>query len=71
MSWADSRLEDDVRMYEMHTNLPDGTERVQYAYGAPWVAQAFLMDDIKFDNPEEAKAWWERRYSNAPKSVHN
>ena len=64
MSWADSRLEDNVRMYESHTKFPDGTERVQYAYGAPWVAQALLMDDIAFDSPEEARDWWERRYGN-------
>ena len=34
-----------------------------YAYGEPWVAQALLMDDIKFATPEEAKAWWERNYA--------
>lgn len=62
MSYADSRLLDNVQLYESHTILPDGTERIQYAYGAPWVAQALLMDDIKFDTPEEAKEWWERRY---------
>ena len=62
MSYADSRLLDNVRLYESHTILQDGTERIQYAYGEPWVAQALLMDDIKFDSPEEAKAWWERRY---------
>lgn len=63
MSWSDSRLEDDVRMYESHTVLPDGTERIRYAYGAPWVAQALLMDDIAFETPEEARAWWKRVYS--------
>lgn len=71
MSYADSRMLDNIRLYELRTILPDGTERIQYAYGAPWVMQALLMDDIKFDSPEEAIAWWERRYSNAPKSVHN
>ena len=35
---------------------------VGYAYGAPWVAQALLMDDIKFDTPEAAKEWWEKNY---------
>lgn len=63
MSWADSRLEDNVRMYESHTKMPDGTERIQYAYGEPWVAQALLMDDIRFDTPQEAIDWWERRFS--------
>lgn len=64
MSWADSRLEDEVQLYESHTKMPDGTERVQYAYGAPWVAMALYMDDIHFDTPEEAKAWWARAYGN-------
>ena len=62
MSWADSRLEDDVHLYEAHARFPDGTERVRYAYGAPWVAMALYMDDIAFDTPEEAKEWWDRRY---------
>lgn len=58
MSWADSRLNDEVRLYEAHTKFPDGTEQVKYAYGAPWVEMALFMDDIAFDSPEEAKAWW-------------
>lgn len=29
-----------------------------YAYGPPWVSQALLMDDIKFQTPDEARAWW-------------
>ena len=62
MSWADSRLEDNVQLYEAHARFPDGTERVRYAYGAHWVAMALYMDDIAFDTPEEAKEWWERRY---------
>lgn len=33
-----------------------------YAYGEPWVAQALMMDDIRFDTEEEAKAWWEKNY---------
>ena len=62
MSWADSRLEDNVQMYESHTKMPDGKERIRYAFGAPWVMQALLMDDIAFNTPEEARAWWDRRY---------
>lgn len=62
MSWADSRMLDNVQLYESHTVLPDGKEIVKYAYGAPWVMQALLMDDIKFDTPEAAIEWWERRY---------
>ena len=62
MSWADSRLEDNVQLYEAHARFPDGTEQVRYAYGAPWVAMALYMDDIAFDTPEEAKEWWDRRY---------
>lgn len=62
MSWSDSRLADEVRLYTSRTKMPDGTERVQYAYGAPWVEMALLLDDIAFDTPEEAKAWWERTF---------
>lgn len=64
MSWADSRLEDNVQLYEAHARFPDGTERVRYAYGAPWVMMALYMDDIAFYTPEEAKEWWDRRYGN-------
>ena len=32
-----------------------------YAYGEEWVAMAMYMDDIIFDTPEEAKAWWEKQ----------
>lgn len=62
MSWADSRLDDNVQLYEKHTRQQDGTDVVRYAYGAPWVLQALLMDDIYFDSPEAAREWWERRY---------
>lgn len=62
MSWADSRLEDNVHLYEMHTKLSDGTEEVRYAYGEPWVMQALLMDDLWFVSPEAAKAWWEEKW---------
>lgn len=55
-------LEDFEQYYEAHTKLPDGTERIKYAYGLPWVAMALYMDDIAFDTPEEAKDWWDRRY---------
>lgn len=54
--------EEIVKIYEAHTKFPDGTERIRYAYGLPWVAMALYMDDIAFDTPEEAKAWWEREY---------
>jgi len=30
-----------------------------YAFGEPWIAQALLMDDIRFRTPEEA---WESFY---------
>ncbi len=41
----------------------DGTEEIYgYAYGDQWVAQALLMDDIRFDTEEEARAWWEKNY---------
>lgn len=35
-----------------------------YAYGPEWVAMAMYMDDLLFDTPEEAKAWWEREKNN-------
>ena len=57
-------LEDFEQLYEAHTVMPDGTERIKYAYGLPWVAMALYMDDIAFDTPEEAKEWWDRRYGN-------
>ena len=62
MSWADNRLQDEVQLYETHTIMPDGTERVQFAFGAPWVATALFLGDIAFDSPQEAIDWWERRY---------
>lgn len=34
-----------------------------YAYGPEWVAMALQMDDLIFDTPEEAKAWWEKEKS--------
>lgn len=50
-------------LYVSYIEEPDGTLRpVGYAYGAPWVYQALLMDDMRFDTPEEAKAWWEENY---------
>ena len=53
----------DVALYTAYQKLADGTVLpTGYAYGEPWVAQALLMDDIKFDTPEEAKAWWEKNY---------
>jgi len=48
-------------MAELYTSTvlrEDGTEEiVGYAYGEEWVAQALLIDDIKFKTPEEAKEW--------------
>lgn len=39
----------------------DGKEVIEgYAYGEEWVAMAMYMDDLLFDTPEEAKAWWEK-----------
>ena len=65
MSYADSREEDMVQLYVAHIVKEDGTDEITgYAYGAPWVAQALLMDDIKFPTPEEAIAWWNRRHGN-------
>ena len=62
MSKADTFMEEDaVQLYEAGIIREDGTKEITgYAYGLPWVAQALLMDDIKFKTPEEAKAWWEK-----------
>lgn len=63
MSKLDTTIgEDLVQMYEAHTHLPDGSERIRYAYGAPWIAMALYMDDIAFDTPEQAKEFWEKEY---------
>lgn len=48
-------------LYTHYTQDADGTVRVLgYAYGTSWVAEALLMDDIRFDTPEEAKEWWDK-----------
>lgn len=63
MSWADSRLQDEVQLYESCHLDENGNKVVDgYAYGAPWVAMALYMDDLKFKSPEEAIAWWEKTY---------
>lgn len=50
-------------LYTLYEEDEEGVARpIAYAYGAPWVAQALLMNDIKFDTPAEAKAWWEKNY---------
>lgn len=60
--------EEDLRLYAIYSDEADedGTFRIvrpiAYAYGAPWVAQALYMDDLKFDTPEEAKEWWDKNY---------
>jgi len=64
MSKADVMMEEDLpQLYIAHVTKEDGTDEITgYAYGLPWVAMALMMDDIKFDTPEEAKEWWDRRY---------
>lgn len=53
-----------VKLYEAYTVDEDGNKFVTgYAYGEPWVSQALLMDDIKFDTPEEAEKWWNENYA--------
>ena len=48
-----------VKLYEAYIIDENGNMIITgYAYGEPWVAQALLMDDIKFDTPEEAEEWW-------------
>lgn len=56
-------MSEELMLYTSYTEDRDGTIRpIGYAYGAPRVAQALFMDDIKFDTPEEARAWWEKNY---------
>lgn len=53
----------ELMLYTNYAREEDGTLRpIGYAYGAPWVAQALYMDDLKFDTPDEAKEWWNRNY---------
>lgn len=53
----------ELMLYTNYVQEEDGTLRpIGYAYGAPWVAQALYMDDMRFDTPEEAKEWWEKNY---------
>lgn len=53
-----------VKLYEAHRYDENGNVIITgYAYGEPWVAQALLMDDIKFDTPEEAEKWWNENYA--------
>lgn len=53
----------ELMLYTNYVQEEDGTIRpIGYAYGAPWVAQALYMDDMRFDTPEEAKEWWEKNY---------
>ncbi|MBQ4197121.1 MAG: hypothetical protein II659_04655 [Bacteroidales bacterium] len=49
----------ELKLYEMQYKTHDGTVvATKYAYGEPWVEQALYMNDIEFDTPEEAKAYW-------------
>lgn len=48
-------------MAELYTLMVDG-KPVAYAYGEEWVAMGLYMNDIQFDTPEEAIAWWEKNY---------
>lgn len=60
-TYSDNSTE--LMLYINYAREADGTIRpIGYAYGAPWVAQALYMDDLKFDTPEEAKEWWEKYY---------
>ena len=48
---------DGLRLYA----LVDSDGVVRYAYGPDWVWVALVTGDIRgYDNPEEAKAAWER-----------
>lgn len=57
-------MSDNLELYTAcRTDENGNTVITGYAYGAPWVAMALHMDDIKFNTPEEAKAWWEKNYA--------
>lgn len=43
----------------LFTKYDENGKILGYAYGEPWVAQAFSMDDINFDTEEEAREAWE------------
>lgn len=61
VTYGDNSTE--LMLYTNYVREEDGTIRpIGYAYGAPWVQQALLMDDIRFDTPEEAKEWWNENY---------
>ena len=52
-----------AELYIAHRIDEDGNDTITgYAYGDEWVAQALMMDDIRFDTEEEAKEWWEKNY---------
>ena len=54
-------MSEELKMYENVVQHLDGTtETIGYAYGPSWVSQALMMGDIRFDTPEEARAWWDR-----------
>lgn len=49
------------QLYYRAREEKDGTIVIEgYAYGPEWVSMAMYMDDLIFDTPEEAKAWWEK-----------
>ena len=55
--------EKELQLYTAMRVAPDGTQTIiGYAYGEPWVEQALFMDDIRFETPDKAKAWWEKNY---------
>lgn len=61
--YGDRNMPDGLHLYANHVRREDGTvEIVGYVYGEPWVAMALQNDDLRFDTPEEAKAWWDKNY---------
>ena len=50
-------------MYVEYEMKADGSIiPIGYAYGDPWVSQALMMGDMKFQTPEAAKKYWEKHY---------
>lgn len=50
-----------AELYVLYEKDENGASMpIGYAYGDEWVAQALMMDDWRYNTPEDAKAAWER-----------
>jgi len=55
-----------ANLYTRYNAFGDTPGAPKYAYGDSWVAMALFMDDVKFDTPEEARAWWDKFLKDHP-----